>query len=78
MLDTLIRQQKMLKGLGLAIMMGLIIADVLIPTGYGRLPWEGVPGFGTLLGIVSAVIAIALASLLDRLLLHRQESYYDE
>ena len=78
MLEILARRQRMLIGLTLAMMVGLLIADVLIPTGYDRLPWEGVPAFGALLGIVSALVAIALASLLGHLLLHREEDYFDE
>lgn len=78
MLETLIRQQQTIKRLALTVMAGLLIADVLIPTGYGRLPWEGIPGFGAFLGIVSALVAIFMASLLGPLLLHRGEDYYDE
>lgn len=78
MLEILARRQKMLTGLTLAMLLGLLIADVLIPTGYDRLPWEGVPAFGALLGIVSALVAMVLVSLLSRLLLHREEDYFDE
>lgn len=78
MLETLVRQQRMLRRLTLLFLVGLLIADVLIPTGYGRMPWEGVPGFGAILGVVSALAAIIVASLLGRLLLNRGEDYYDE
>jgi len=56
----------------------IVLLDVLIPTGYGRFPWDGIGGFGAVYGFVSSVLIIVVSKALGYALLYRSENYYDD
>ena len=77
-LEMLVRNARTLTWAMLALMAALVIADVLIPTGYGRFPWDTIGGFGAFYGFVSCVLIIVVSKLLGYALLYRSEDYYDD
>ncbi|AMD01295.1 hypothetical protein [Halomonas chromatireducens] len=77
LLDRLVRNATRLKRTLLAAMAALVIADLLIPSGYDRFPWETWGGFGALFGVLACLILIGLAKALGLGLVYRRESYYD-
>lgn len=77
-LETLVRNARPLTWMVLVLMALLVIADILIPTGYGRFPWDTIGGFGALYGFLSCVLIIVVSKLLGYAFLYRSEDYYDD
>jgi uncharacterized membrane protein len=77
-LEYLVKNARTLTWMMLALMAALVIADVLIPTGYGRFPWDTIGGFGAFYGFVSCVLIIVVSKLLGYALLYRSEDYYND
>jgi uncharacterized membrane protein len=76
-LEYLVKNARTLTWIVLALMALLVIADILIPTGYGRFPFDTIGGFGALYGFVSCVLIIVVSKLLGYAFLYRAEDYYD-
>jgi hypothetical protein len=77
-LECLVKNARPLTWAVLALMALLVVADVLIPTGYGRFPFDTIGGFGALYGFVSCVLIIVVSKLLGYAFLYRPEDYYDD
>ncbi len=77
-LEALVRRGRLLSLITLALMAGLVLADIVIPPDYVRFPWDGIGGFAALLGFVGCAFFIALAKGLGVLLVYRPEEYYGE
>lgn len=77
-LEFLVRHGRLLGWVMLGLMALLVLADILIPTGYGRFPWDSIGGFGAVYGLFSSVVIIVVSKLLGHLFLYRPENYYDE
>jgi hypothetical protein len=77
-LDHLVANRRPLKWAMGVLMIGLVLADILIPSGYDRFVWESVGGFGALYGFVAAILIIVVSKALGYALLYRPENYYDE
>ncbi|MGF1548040.1 MAG: hypothetical protein ACFCUG_12015 [Thiotrichales bacterium] len=77
-LERLVRHARGLAWLMLALMALLVVADLLIPTGYGRFPWDSIGGFGALYGLVSCGLIVGVSKWLGYAFLYRPEDYYDE
>jgi len=77
-LEYLVKSARTLTWVMLGIMALLVIADILIPTGYGRFPFDTIGGFGALYGFVSCVLIIVVSKLLGYAFLYRSEDYYDD
>ena len=77
-LETLVKNARPLTWAMLTLMALLVIADLLIPTGYGRFPWDTIGGFGALYGFLSCVLIIVVSKLLGYAFLYRPEDYYDD
>jgi hypothetical protein len=78
LLDLLVRNASRLKWTLLAAMVALVMADLVIPTGYDRFVWESWGGFGALFGILACLALIGLAKGLGFGLVYRREDYYEE
>ncbi len=78
LLDALVRNAGWLKWVLLAAMVALVIADLLIPTGYDRFVWESWGGFGALFGALACLTLIALAKGLGFGLVYREKDYYKD
>ncbi len=78
LLEYLTRHAAVLRWITLAVMGGLVIADLVLPSQYDRFPWESIGGFGAFYGFVSCVVIIVVAKALGYLLLYRDEDYYDD
>lgn len=78
LLDLLVRKARWLKRGLLVAMLALVIADLLIPTGYDRFAWESWGGFGALFGALACLVLIGLAKGLGHGLVYRREDYYEE
>jgi uncharacterized membrane protein len=76
LLEWLVRNSRTLGWWMLGLMAVLVGADILIPTGYGRFPWDTIGGFGAFYGFVSCVLIILVSKLLGYWLLYRKEDYY--
>lgn len=76
-LEYLVKKAKILKWLMLALMVLLVLADILTPSGYERFFWEQIGGFGALYGLVSCVLIIVVSKALGYRFLYRPEDYYD-
>ena len=77
-LEYLVKRSRLLSALMLTFMAALVVADVLIPTGYGRFPWDTIGGFGALYGFVSCVLIVVVSKALGYAWLYRPEDYYDK
>lgn len=75
-LETLVARRHTLRRIALAAMALLVVADLLVPSGYDRFWWESVGGFGALYGLVSCVLIIVVSKALGYALLYRPEDYY--
>ena len=78
LLDLLVNNAGWLRWVLLAAMGGLVIADLLIPTGYDRFVWESWGGFGALFGVLATLVLVVLAKGLGFGLAYRAEDYYDD
>jgi len=78
LLDFLVTRRRALKWLMLTVMAALIVVDALIPAQYERFPWDGIPGFGAVYGLVACLLIIVVSKALGYALLYRPEDYYDD
>jgi len=78
LLQALVRHQRLLTWLVLAIMAGLVIADLIIPAAYQRYPWDGIGGFGALYGLASCILIIVVSKALGYAFLYKPENYYED
>lgn len=78
LLDFLVARRRALKWLMLTVMGALIVLDALIPAHYQRFPWDGIPGFGAVYGLIACVLIIVVSKALGYALLYRPEDYYDD
>lgn len=77
-LETLVTHAKPLRRVMLVLMALLVLADVLIPTGYDRFVWESIGGFGAVYGFVSCMLILGVSKALGAALLNRPEDYYQD
>ena len=77
-LEYLVKNSRLLTWAVLVLMALLVVADLLIPTGYGRFPWDTVGGFGAFYGFISCVVIIVVSKLLGYAFLYCPEDYYDD
>lgn len=77
-LEHLVKNARPLTWAMLALMAALVVADLLIPTGYGRFPFDTIGGFGAVYGLVSCVLIVVVSKLLGYAFLYRGEDYYDD
>lgn len=78
LLQAMVRHHRMLTWLVLAIMAGLVIADLIIPAAYQRYPWDGIGGFGAMYGLVSCIVIIVVSKALGYAFLYKPENYYKD
>jgi uncharacterized membrane protein len=77
-LDWIVRNARRLSWVLLGIMAIIVVIDILVPTGYGRFPWDGIGGFGAVYGFISCVLIIVVSKALGYGLLYRPENYYED
>lgn len=77
-LEYLVENGRTLRRIMYVVLAGLVVADILIPSGYDRFFWEQIGGFGAIYGFVSCVLIIVVSKALGYALLYRPEDYYDE
>ena len=72
---------KWVKRAGLASLVVFFLLEILVVNvfhiGHPHFPFEKLPGFGSLYGLISCVLIIVVSKLLGRLWLMRPEDYYD-
>jgi hypothetical protein len=54
-----------------------VIVDFFITRKYIHFPWENIPGFYALFGLVACILIVVLAKTLGHQWLMRKEDYYD-
>ncbi|MCH7612616.1 MAG: hypothetical protein IIB95_11020 [Candidatus Marinimicrobia bacterium] len=54
-----------------------VIVDFFITRTYIHFPWENIPGFYALFGLVACILIVVLAKTLGHQWLMRKEDYYD-
>ncbi|MFN4089645.1 MAG: hypothetical protein ACK4QW_11460 [Alphaproteobacteria bacterium] len=77
-LGTLVANGRTVRRVMYGVLALLVVLDLLIPSGYGRFPWEGLGGFGAFYGFVACALIIGIAKALGYALLYRSENYYDD
>jgi len=77
-LEALVENRRTLRRIMYVVLVLLVVLDLLIPTGYGRFPWDGIGGFGAVYGFVACVLIIVVSKALGYALLYRSENYYDD
>ena len=77
-LKILVENRRPLRRVIYGVLALIVVLDLLIPTGYGRFPWDGIGGFGALYGFVACVLIIVVSKALGYALLYRSENYYDD
>ena len=60
-----------------AIVLGEVVAPLLWYKDAAHFPFEDLPGWGSLYGLVSCVVIIVVSKLLGKVWLMRRENYYD-
>lgn len=78
LLENMVANARTLRRIMLALMALLVLADVLVPSGYDRFVWESIGGFGALYGFVSCVLIIVVSKALGATVLNRPEDYYQD
>ncbi len=78
LLEALVNRGRLLRRIMYVVLAGLVIADVVMPSGYDRFAWERIGGFGAFYGFVSCVLIIVVSKALGYLLLYRDEDYYGD
>jgi len=73
-----VQRGPLLKRLMWIVLIGLVIADIIIPSKYDRFPWESIGGFGAFYGFMSCVVIVVVSKALGYLMLYRKEGYYDD
>ena len=77
-LEYLVERRRVLSWIMLAIMAGLVVLDIVLPSHYDRFPWESIGGFGAVYGFLACTIIIVVSKALGYALLNRPEDYYDD
>lgn len=54
-----------------------VVADFFITRKHIHFPWENIPGFYALFGLIACILIIVLAKILGYKWLMRKEDYYD-
>ena len=75
-LEAMVNRSKLLSRVMLGIMAALVIADILIPSGYDRFFWESLSGAGAVYGIFSCWLIVVVSKFLGSKFLHRKEDYF--
>jgi hypothetical protein len=72
---------KRVKRAGLVFLVVIVALEILVVNvlhlGHPHFPFEKLPGFGSLYGLISCVLIIVVSKLLGKLWLMRPEDYYD-
>lgn len=76
-LEAMVNRSKLLSRVMLCIMAALVIADILIPSGYDRFFWERISGAGAIYGLLCCLVIVMVTKLLGYKFLHRKEDYFD-
>lgn len=63
-LEAMVNRSKLLSRVMLGIMAALVIADILIPSGYDRFFWESLSGAGAVYGIFSCWLIVVVSKFL--------------
>jgi hypothetical protein len=78
LLEALAQRGPLLRRIAWVVLIGLVIADILVPSKYDRFPWESIGGFGAFYGLLACVLIIVVSKALGYLALYRGEDYYDD
>lgn len=76
-LEAVVNRSKLLRVAMLVIMAALVVADILIPSGYDRFFWESLSGAGAFYGIFSCWLIVVVSKFLGSKFLSRKEDYFD-
>lgn len=68
---------KLLKILSYISLSLIVIVDFFIPRHDTHFPWENIPGFYALFGLVACILIVVLAKFLGHKWLMREEDYYE-
>jgi len=69
-----IRLLKILSYICLAI---IVAVDFFIPREHAHYPWDHIPGFYALFGLIACILIVVLAKTLGKKWLMKKEDYYD-
>jgi hypothetical protein len=78
LLEALVQRGPLLRRIVWVVLIGLVVADILVPSKYDRFPWESIGGFGAFYGLLACVLIIVVSKALGYLALYRAEDYYDD
>jgi len=76
-LEAVVSRSKLLSRVMLGIMAALVVADILIPSGYDRFFWESLSGAGAFYGLFSCWLIVVVSKFLGHKFLYRKEDYFD-
>lgn len=76
-LEFLVTRSKLLSRIMIGVMALLVVADILIPSGYDRFFWESLSGAGAIYGLFSCVVIVVVSKFLGYKFLYRKEDYFD-
>jgi len=68
---------KLMIGL-LAVLSILVAADFFIPKEHVAFPWESIPGFYAVFGLLAAIVLLIVSKILGRFFIQKKENYYDD
>ena len=72
---------KRVKRAGIVFLVVIVVLEILVVNvlhlGHPHFPFEKLPGFGSLNGLISCVLIIVVSKLIGKLWLMRREDYYD-
>lgn len=71
------KKTKTLKRLVLVVVIVLLIIDIFMPRHHAEFPWDDIPGFSAVYGLISCVVIIVVSKALGKIWLQKKEDYYD-
>ena len=55
----------------------VVVSDFLVHREHAAFPWDHVPGFSALYGLVSSIVIILVSKAIGHAILMKKEDYYD-
>lgn len=68
---------KVIRAIVFVFMAALIIIDFFMPRHHIYFPWDNIPGFYAVFGLVTCVLIIIFSKWLGKVWLQKKEDYYD-
>ena len=77
-LESLVNNAKTLQRIGFAVLALIVVIDFFLPRHHSHFPWDDIPGFSALYGLISFALIVVVSKTLGHYWLGRPEDYYND